>query len=53
MDASSSAYQIMSYFLLKKDLGFSTNLLRDSTSGYQIRDLYTYILKDARTALYV
>lgn len=48
MDASSSAYHIMSYFLLNVELGFSTNLLRDLRSGYEIRDLNTDILHDAK-----
>ena len=35
MDASSSAYQIMSYFLLNVELGAKrTNLLRNLRSGY-------------------
>jgi hypothetical protein len=48
MDASSSAYQIMSYFLLDYELGRSTNLLKDKV----IRDLYKDILYDIKPHLY-
>lgn len=48
MDASSSAYQVMSYFLLDYELGRSTNLLKDKV----IRDLYKDILYDIKPHLY-
>lgn len=43
MDASSSAYHIMSYFLVNEDLARrSTNLISDG--GDTVRDLYTGLL---------
>jgi hypothetical protein len=45
MDASSSAYQIMSYLLLHEDLGMRTNLLLASVgSEHLLRDLYQDLL---------
>nr|CAA71809.1 RNA polymerase [Beta vulgaris subsp. maritima] len=42
-DASASAYQIMSYFLLDEELAFQTNLF--NTNGI-INDIYSYIRLD-------
>jgi hypothetical protein len=40
-DASASAYQIMSYFLLDIDCGIHTNLLKTpNTDDRYIRDIY-------------
>lgn len=43
-DASASAYQIMSYFLLDADLACRTNLI----PGEIIHDVYLYILEDLK-----
>jgi len=43
MDASSSAYQIMSYLLLKNDLAERTNLIRRK-SKEKIFDLYSSLM---------
>jgi hypothetical protein len=45
MDASSSAYQIMSYFLFNKDLAKRTNLIQ-SEDVNKINDLYNSLLED-------
>lgn len=45
MDASSSAYQIMSYFLFNKDLAKRTNLIQ-SEDVNKIKDLYNSLLED-------
>jgi len=43
MDASSSAYQILSYFLLNEDLAERTNLI--GGDGEKIQDLYTSLIE--------
>lgn len=43
-DASASAYQIMSYFLLDESMAMRTNLI-PHPSG-EIQDVYSYMLKD-------
>ncbi|KAG6621672.1 hypothetical protein I3842_Q008800, partial [Carya illinoinensis] len=43
-DASASAYQIMSYFLLDDPLAWRTNLI----PGGKIQDVYSYILEDLK-----
>lgn len=43
MDASSSAYQILSYFLLDEDLAQRTNLI--GGDGDTIQDLYTSLIE--------
>lgn len=48
-DASASAYQIMSYFLLDEELAKRTNLI-PSGDG-QIRDVYIYILDELKKFL--
>lgn len=48
-DASASAYQIMSYFLLNAEIGFQTNLLPNKDG--QIQDIYLFILSGLRTFL--
>lgn len=47
MDASSSAYQIMSYFILNKELAISTNLIKARRFDEEVNDLYKDILGDA------
>ena len=47
MDASSSAYQIMSYLLLNKDLAKRTNWISISS----IQDLYGSLLDDIKSEL--
>jgi DNA-directed RNA polymerase len=47
MDASSSAYQIMSYLLFNKDLAKRTNLI----TGSSIQDLYSSLLEDISNEL--
>lgn len=42
-DASASAYQIMSYFLLDYKLAVHTNLIPSSDSEDEIKDIYTYV----------
>ena len=43
-DASASAYQMMSYFLLDIDYGIHTNLLKKTnTDGRYIRDIYEFM----------
>ncbi|XP_050217544.1 probable DNA-directed RNA polymerase [Mercurialis annua] len=44
-DASASAYQIMSYFMLDKDLAMKTNLIPSVPLDTDIQDLYMF-LKD-------
>lgn len=45
MDASSSAYQIMSYFLFNKELAVCTNWVKDfSAKKDEIKDLYNFLL---------
>ncbi|XP_051115576.1 probable DNA-directed RNA polymerase [Andrographis paniculata] len=48
-DASSSAYQIMSYFLLNYEMARSTNLL--SSNDNKIKDLYTLMLEEIKSFL--
>ena len=45
-DASASAYQIMSYFMLDESMAKRTNLIQ-SKDG-QIQDVYTYFLEELR-----
>lgn len=49
-DASSSAYQRMSYFLLNKTLGYSTNLWHIEGED-RIRDIYQDFLDEAEPFL--
>lgn len=55
MDASSSAYQIMSDFLLNKDLAKSTNLILGNGSDESkdlVRDLYSELLMEFQSCIY-
>lgn len=45
-DASSSAYQIMSYFLLDESLAKRTNLIQSSDG--QISDVYSFLLEELK-----
>lgn len=47
-DASTSAYQIMSYLLLDLDLGKRTNLIYERDSYKKIEDLYASLLDEVR-----
>lgn len=52
MDASASAYQIMSYFLVDHDLAMKTNLLPSSSDDKdEIRDLYTDLLIEFQSSM--
>ncbi|XP_074373729.1 putative DNA-directed RNA polymerase [Apium graveolens] len=46
-DASASAYQLMSYFLLDKSLAQNTNLIAPDNDD-NIQDLYEYLLEDMK-----
>nr|WAO26101.1 DNA-directed RNA polymerase [Daucus carota subsp. sativus]WAO26134.1 DNA-directed RNA polymerase [Daucus carota subsp. sativus]WAO26171.1 DNA-directed RNA polymerase [Daucus carota subsp. sativus] len=46
-DASASAYQLMSYFLLDKDLAKNTNLIQRPGDS-NIQDIYSYLLKEVQ-----
>ena len=46
-DASASAYQLMSYFLLDKSLAQNTNLIAPNNDD-NIQDLYEYLLEDMK-----
>ncbi len=48
-DASASAYQIMSYYLLDEQMGIRTNLLHQHYS--KIEDIYEYFLEELRSYL--
>lgn len=49
-DASASAYQMLSYFLLDIDMGIHTNLITDSSmENPQIRDIYDFMLSNLIT----
>lgn len=48
-DATASAYQIMSYFLLNEDMAMRTNLIPHPDG--QIQDVYTYLLHDLKLFL--
>lgn len=48
-DASASAYQIMSYFLLDHQMGYMTNLI--SNKDGQIKDVYEYLLDEFKVFL--
>lgn len=45
-DASASAYQLMSYLLLNKEMGMRTNLI--PTDGRNINDVYTFFLEELK-----
>lgn len=47
-DASSSAYQIMSYFLLDVDLAKRTNLI---PTGEKIQDIFSFLLEELKQFL--
>nr|UYK51799.1 hypothetical protein [Paphiopedilum micranthum] len=47
-DASSSAYQIMSYFLLDETLAKRTNLILDADGDGKIQDVYCFILEELK-----
>jgi len=51
MDASSSAYQIMSYFLVNHDLAKKTNLLTSEDEKELIRDLYSDLLIEFQSCI--
>ncbi|YP_010185125.1 hypothetical protein LI410_mgp059 (mitochondrion) [Apium graveolens] len=46
-DASASAYQLMSYFLLDKDLAKNTNLIQRPGDS-NIQDIYEYLLEEVQ-----
>lgn len=48
-DATASAYQIMSYFLLNEDMAMRTNLIPNPDG--KIQDVYTYLLHDLKIFL--
>lgn len=48
-DASASAYQIMSYYLLDEKMGIRTNLIPQD--HYQIEDIYEYFLAELKSYL--
>ncbi|XP_022933021.1 uncharacterized protein LOC111439690 [Cucurbita moschata] len=47
-DAASSAYQIMSYFLLDESLAERTNLFLSTDNPNQIQDVYLYFLAELK-----
>lgn len=47
-DASASAYQIMSYFLLDKNIAIRTNLISRYKDDDTIHDIYSYILEELK-----
>ncbi|EPS74139.1 hypothetical protein M569_00616, partial [Genlisea aurea] len=49
-DASASAYQIMSYFLLNEEMARRTNLIQNSDG--KIQDIYTNILSDFKISYF-
>lgn len=51
MDASSSAYQLMSYMLLNEDLAVKTNLIKLDESRDKF-DLYSYLLEELCLTVY-
>lgn len=48
-DASASAFQIMSYFLLDEKMAKRTNLIR--SDSYEIQDVYTFFLEELKEFL--
>lgn len=49
MDASSSAYQILSYFTFNEQLAIGTNLIKDPVNKpYEYHDLYNTLLEDIK-----
>ncbi|KAL8146230.1 hypothetical protein AgCh_004102 [Apium graveolens] len=50
-DASTSAYQLMSYFLLDKVLALQTNLIALDKKEDYIHDLYDYLLADLKASI--
>jgi DNA-directed RNA polymerase len=50
-DASASAYQIVSYLLLDKDLAGKTNLIKSASGENRINDFYSYIMADIKALL--
>jgi hypothetical protein len=52
MDASSSAYQILSYFTFNEQLAIGTNLIKDPVNKpYEYHDLYNTLLEDIKENL--
>lgn len=51
MDASSSAYQIMSYLLFNDKLAISTILLKSESGENEYNDIYNQLLVDIRESL--
>lgn len=50
-DASASAYQLMSYFLLDTKLAEHTNLIPSKTNNVCINDIYTFFLDELKKYL--
>ena len=50
-DASASAYQLMSYFLLDKDLAIKTNLITDESNN-EIKDIYNIFLEEFKAYMH-